>query len=69
MKDKPKRATRIEGIDFLESLKRLIGVDPKEIESEIAKTKNQEEEAKLYVEERQASIRRGARRAPKRFRP
>ncbi len=63
-----KRATGMEGMDFGEALKRLIGVDPREIESEIAKTKRKSEEIKRGVKDTEDSIDRGARRTKHRFR-
>ncbi len=56
------------GMSFDEALKRLAQTNPKEIQESIAQTIHDEEEAKRYVEERRESIRKGARRAPKRFR-
>lgn len=53
---------------FEEALARFISTDPKELEDEIAKVKADAEETERYVEERRQSIKRGARRAPKRFR-
>ncbi|WP_224543117.1 hypothetical protein [Mesorhizobium sp. CA16] len=69
MSKKLKRAVGLKGMPFGKALERLFRVDPKEIESEIEKTKRKEGENERYVEERHESIRRGARRAPRKFRP
>lgn len=56
------------GLTFSEALERFTKTDPKELEDAFAQTMRENEEAKRYVDERRASIRKGARRAPKRFR-
>jgi hypothetical protein len=55
-------------MSFDEALKRVAQTDPKELADAFAETERENEEAKKYVEERRESIRKGARRAPKRFR-
>lgn len=67
-KGKLKRSTGIEGMDFGEALKRLVGVDPKELESDIADTKSKSEEIERDVRDTEDSIERGARTSRRRFR-
>lgn len=68
MSKKLKRATGLEGMPFGEALERLFGVDPKEIETEIEKTKREAEGVERAVKETEDSIDRGARRSKHRFR-
>lgn len=56
------------GLGFDEALRRLAQTDPKELRDSIAQALHDEEETREYVEERRESIRKGARRAGKRFR-
>jgi hypothetical protein len=53
---------------FGEALARFIQTDPRELTKEIEKANKEAEETERYAAERRDSIRRGARRAPKRFR-
>jgi hypothetical protein len=55
------------GMAFNEALARLLQTDKKELEDAFEKARQDESEAKRYAEERQESIRKGARRAPKRI--
>lgn len=68
MTKKLKRAVGIEGTNFLDALERLIGVDPKEIQSEKEKVKSKIAEVDKRVEETEESIKRGARRSKSKFR-
>jgi hypothetical protein len=63
-----KKRKPVSEMGFNEALARFVHADPKEVEDEIEKLKREEREAAEYVEERRESIRRGTRRAPKRFR-
>ena len=56
------------GMAFDEALARLVQTKPEEISDFFDQVKKDEEEAGRYVEERRESIRKGARRASKRFR-
>jgi hypothetical protein len=56
------------GMAFDEALARLLQTDKKELEDAFEKARQDEAEAKRYAQERQESIRKGGRRAPKRFR-
>jgi hypothetical protein len=51
-----------------EALARLLQTDKKELEDAFDQACHDEVEAKRYAEERRESIRKGARRAPKKFR-
>ena len=53
---------------FEEALARLLQTDPAELADSVKETREKEKEVERYIEERRDSIRRGARRAPKRFR-
>ena len=64
-KDRP---DLLAGMSFSEAIQRLVQTDPKELADAFAETERENEEARRYVEERRESIRRGARRVPKRFR-
>jgi hypothetical protein len=55
-------------IPFEEALARLIQTDPKELADSAQEARKKEEEVERYAAEREASIRKGARRAGKRFR-
>jgi hypothetical protein len=55
-------------MSFEEALRRLAQTDPDEARDELEKIAKKEEEVERYVREREDSIRRGARRARKRFR-
>ncbi|WP_127599963.1 hypothetical protein [Nitratireductor alexandrii] len=68
MSKKLKRAIGFEGMPFGEALERLLRVDPKEIDKEIAKTKREAEEIERDAEKTEDSIERGARRTKHRFR-
>jgi len=67
MTKKLKRAVGIEGMDFLDALDKLIGVDPEEIQSEKDKVKEKIAEVEKGVETTEKSIKRGARRSKHRF--
>jgi hypothetical protein len=69
MTEQKKQMPRISiDMPFDEALRRLIETDPKDLEDLIRKGRKGVEEVETYVEERQRSIRRGARRSRKRFR-
>lgn len=68
MSKKLKRAVGFEGMPFGEALERLFGVDPKEIQSEIARVKKEAEGIDLEVRKTEDSIDSGARRTNHRFR-
>ena len=53
---------------FQEALSRFIQTDPKELVDLAEKIKRQDGEIERYVDDRQRSIRSGARRTGKRFR-
>lgn len=55
-------------IPFEEALARLIQTDPNELADSYEEIRRKEVEVERYVHEREQSIRRGARRASKRFR-
>jgi hypothetical protein len=54
-------------MEFGEALKRFVQTDPKELSDMIEEAKRRGEAIDEYIEERKRSIRRGARRAPKRY--
>ena len=56
------------GIPFEEALARFVQTDPKDLADTYERIKREEEETNRYVEERERSIRSGARRTNKRFR-
>ena len=55
-------------MSFEEALRRYVQTDPKELADMIEEAKRAGENVEKFIEERIGSIRRGARRAPKRFR-
>ena len=55
-------------MSFDEALRRYGQTDPKELADMIEEANRAGEDAEKFIEERIESIRRGARRAPKRFR-
>jgi hypothetical protein len=61
--------TPIEKLSFAEALARLVQTDPRELEQAYEKARRAEAEARQFIEERKASIRKGARRSAGRFRP
>ena len=64
-----KRKPRLSDMSFDEALARFIQTDPKEVADEIDEIKRRDREVSEYVDERRKSIRKGARRANKRFSP
>jgi len=66
MKKRDKEPTGLE-MDFGKALRRFAQTDPKELSDMLEETKRKGEAIDEYVEERKRSIRRGARRAPKRY--
>ena len=68
MTSAPKKKRKLFGMAFDEALARLLQTDKKELEDTVDQVRREEAEAERYVEERRESIRKGARRAPKRFR-
>jgi hypothetical protein len=54
-------------LDFDEAMARLMLTVPEEVEDMVEAIKKEDEGVKAYVEERQDSIRRGARRTKHRF--
>jgi hypothetical protein len=56
------------GVSFDEALRRYAQTDPKELADMIEQAKRKGEKVERFIEERESSIRRGARRAAKRFR-
>lgn len=68
MSERKKKPSALSDLAFDEALARLIQTDPKELADTLDKIKREDREVKEYVEERRQSIRRGARRAKKRFR-
>jgi len=56
------------GMDFTEAVKRFAQTDPKELAEEKKRSEEEIQEIDRYVEERQESIRKGARRTKHRFR-
>jgi len=64
----PKKKRNLFGMAFDEALARFLQTDKKELEDAVDQARREEAEAERYVEERRESIRKGARRAPKRFR-
>jgi hypothetical protein len=67
MTKRDKEPTDLE-MDFGEALRRFIQTDPKELADLAEEAQRKGENVERYVQERIDSIRRGARRAPKRFR-
>src|SRR5438128_2264906 len=65
---KPRKPPLALEMDFEEALARLIQTDPKELTELIEEARREGKEVEEYVRERTRSIRRGARRATKRFR-
>ena len=68
MTKKRKKGADLHDLSFQEALGRFLNTDPKELEEEIERVKRKQEAAEQYVEERKKSIRKGARRANKKFR-
>ncbi len=58
----------LSGMGFDEALARFIETDREEVEDAMKGVERDDREVREYVEERRDSIRRGARRAGKRFR-
>ncbi len=63
-----KKPTSLVGMAFDEALVRLSRVDRKELEQSFEDVAKEEKEVGRYVEDRERSIKRGARRSGKRFR-
>jgi hypothetical protein len=59
----------LEELSFGEALARLIQTDPRELQQAYEQARKAEAEAQRFIEERKASIGRGARRSTGRFRP
>jgi hypothetical protein len=63
-REKPRRTD----MSFDEALRRFAHTDPAEIDNEIEKVRQRQEEVRGNIEKTKESIRRGARRAKTRFR-
>ncbi len=67
-RNKPPGPPPFPDMPFEEALARLLQTDPDELADSVREMREKEKEVERYIEERRDSIRRGARRAPKRFR-
>jgi len=68
MTERKKDAGSTFDMPFSEALERLIQTNPAELRDHLEKIRKEREDVDKYVKEREESIRKGARRAPKKFR-
>jgi hypothetical protein len=61
MSERKKKAARPLSMPFGEALARFVQTNPKELEDAYDETRRAEAEAKQFIEERERSIRQGAR--------